>query len=119
MKRQIVLLVCMVFAFTTLYAQDAKKKKETVTFFVESMDCNHCVKTITDNISFEKGVTDLKCDLSKQTVKITYKPDKTSKTKLTKAFEKIKMKAVPVDKEAGCNLDAAKATGKKDKKEAK
>lgn len=112
MKKQLVLLICMVFAFTTMYAKDAKPKKETVTFFIEEMDCDHCVKKIEKNIAFEKGVTNLKCDLAKQTVEVTYKNDKTSKTKLIAAFKKIEMTAVAVDKGAGCNL---KATGKSTK----
>ena len=31
MKRLLVALICAVFTFSTAYAQDAKKKKETVT----------------------------------------------------------------------------------------
>ena len=38
MIRLLAILICAVFTFSTAYAQDAKKKKETVTFFVEGMD---------------------------------------------------------------------------------
>ena len=87
---------------------DAKKKKDTVTFFVEGMECANCQKKVEKNISFEKGVTDMKCDLTTRTVVVTYKPDKTSKTKLASAFKKIGMEAVPVDDGAGCPVDPAK-----------
>ena len=43
MSRLLAILICAVFTFSTAYAQDAKKKKETVTFFVEGMDCANCV----------------------------------------------------------------------------
>lgn len=102
MKRLFVALICAVFAFSTAYAQDAKKKKETVTFFVEGMECANCVKKIEKNIAFEKGVTDLKCDLTTHTAAVTYRTDKTSQTKLASAFKKIGMKATPVDKGSGC-----------------
>ena len=59
-------------------------------------------------ISLSKGVTDLKCDLSTRTAIVTYKTDKTSKTRLAAAFKKIGMEAVPVDNGAGCPVPPAK-----------
>ena len=102
MKQFVVALICAVFTFSSAYAQDAKKKKDKVTFFVEGMECANCQKKVEKNISFEKGVTDMKCDLTTRTVEVTYKTDKTSKTKLASAFKKIGMEAVPVDDGAGC-----------------
>ena len=91
MKQLVVALICAVFTLSTVYAQDAKKKKDTVTFFVEGMECANCQKKVEKNISFEKGVTDMKCDLTTRT-----------------AFNKIGMEAVPVDDGAGCPVDPAK-----------
>lgn len=108
MRQFVVAFICAVFTFSAAYAQDANKKKETVTFFVEGMDCANCVKKIEKNISFEKGVTDLKCDLTKRTAVVTFKGDKTSKTKLAAAFKKIGMEATPVDDAAGCPVNPAK-----------
>lgn len=108
MKQLVVALICAVFTLSTAYAQDAKKKKDTVTFFVEEMECANCQKKVEKNIAFEKGVTDLKCDLQTRTVNVTYKTDKTSKTKLASAFKKIGMEAVPVDDGAGCPVNPAK-----------
>ena len=90
------------------FAKDANKKKDSVTFFIEAMDCDHCIKKIEKNIAFEKGVTDLKCDLSTRTAIVTYKTDKTSKTRLAAAFKKIGMEAVPVDNGAGCPVPPVK-----------
>ena len=69
--------------------QDKKvKKTETVTFKV-SMHCKNCVTKITDNISFVKGVEDLKVSLDQKTVTITYNPAKTDEATLQKAIEKL------------------------------
>lgn len=108
MKHLLVAFICAVFTFSTAYAQGAKKKKETVTFFVEGMDCANCVKKIEKNIAFEKGVSDLKCDLTTRTAVVTYRSDKTSKTKLASALKKIGMEATPVDNGAGCPVNPAK-----------
>ncbi|MEG1545174.1 MAG: heavy-metal-associated domain-containing protein [Tannerellaceae bacterium] len=110
MKRLVVLLLSAVFVLSSAYAQDAKNKKETVTFFIQAMDCNNCIKKIEKNISFEKGVTDLKCDLTTRTAVVTYRSDKTSKTKLAAAFKKIEMDAVAVDNGAGCPVPPSKKT---------
>ena len=82
MKRLIMLLFCAVCTVSMTFAQDAKKKKDSVTFFIEAMDCDHCIKKI--------------------------KTDKTSKTRLAAAFKKIGMEAVPVDNGAGCPVPPAK-----------
>ena len=89
MKRILFIMLFAVVAFSTAYAQKAQKNtKETVTFVV-SMDCDNCVKKIEKNIAFEKGVTDLKCDLPSKTVQVTYRSDKTTEKKLVSAFKKI------------------------------
>lgn len=69
--------------------QDKKvKKTETVTFKV-SMHCKNCVNKITDNISFVKGVEDLKVSLDEKIVTVTYNPAKTDEATLQKAIEKL------------------------------
>lgn len=108
MRHFVMVFICAVFMVSSVYAQDAKKKKDTVTFYVEGMKCANCQKKVEKNIAFEKGVTDMKCDLKTRTVEVTYKTDKTSKTKLASAFEKIGMDAVPVDDGAGCAVSPAK-----------
>ncbi|MDF9829053.1 heavy-metal-associated domain-containing protein [Parabacteroides sp. PF5-6] len=98
MKRVIVVLMCALFTFSLAYAQETKKKdkKETVTFLIDGMDCANCVKKVEKNIAFEKGVTDLKCDLPTRTAAVTYRADKTTEDKLVAAFKKIGMDAVAV-----------------------
>ncbi len=89
MKRIVLILICMVVALPIGFAQNAKKNQtETVTFSV-SIDCENCVKKVEKNIAFERGVTDLKCDLPTKTVKVTYRTDRTDEKKLVAAFKKI------------------------------
>ena len=95
MKRFLLLVICAMCAFSVVSAQTTKKKdtKETTKFLVTDMDCENCVKKVEKNISFEKGVTDLKCDLKTKTVEVTYNSDKTTEKKLIAAFKKINMNA--------------------------
>lgn len=95
MKRILIIMVCVVFSLSMMYAQETKKKsnKETITFLIENMHCQNCINKIEKNIAFEKGVTDLKCDLETLTAEVTFRADKTSEDKLVAAFDKIGMKA--------------------------
>lgn len=68
--------------------QEDKKEKVTVTYKV-SMHCENCVEKITENISFLKGVEDLKVSLNQIIVAVTYNPAKTDEATLKKAIEKL------------------------------
>ena len=57
--------------------------------FSVSMHCRNCVEKITGNISFEKGVKDLKVSLDKHTVWIKYDPSRTDEARLKAAIEKL------------------------------
>lgn len=63
-------------------------KTQTAKFSV-SMHCKNCVKKITENMSFEKGVKDLKVDLASKTVTVTFDPKKTTVEKLHAALVKL------------------------------
>ena len=98
MKRILLIMTCVMFTISTTFAQQANKKNQTVTtkFLVESMECDNCVKKIEKNIAFEKGVTDIKCDLATHTVNVTYRTDRTSENKLIAAFKKIDKPAIVI-----------------------
>ncbi len=95
MKRILLFMLCAMFTFSLASAQETKNKskKETTKFLIENMHCDNCIKKIEKNIAFEKGVTDLKCDLNTHTVEVTYRSDKTTDEKLITAFKKIDMQA--------------------------
>lgn len=69
----------------------AKKKKgeiKEVTFVVE-FDCENCAKKIRENVSFEKGVKDLKVTLEDRTVALKYDATKTSEATLKASIEEL------------------------------
>ena len=72
--------------------KDSKKNTETVTFKT-TIHCQNCVKKVNDNLSFEKGVKDLKITLEDKQVTVTYDPSKTDESTLAKAIEKLGYKA--------------------------
>ena len=88
MKTVKVLLFLMAACVMTANAQDKKQKTETVCFEV-SMNCHNCQNKIEKNLSWEKGVKDLKVALEDKTVTIVYDTRKTSDAKLKKAIEEL------------------------------
>lgn len=72
-------------------AADKKPEKKKVEIkeahFHVHLHCESCVKKVRENISFEKGVKDLKVSLEDQTVDIKYDASKTSEAKLKAAIE--------------------------------
>ena len=89
MKRILLFMICAVFAFSTAFAQNTRQEtRKTVTFAV-NITCENCVQKVEKNINFERGVTDLKCELASKTVQITYRPDRTTEENLVAAFKKI------------------------------
>ena len=80
----------------SLGAQEKKaatsgKQTETVTFKV-SLHCAGCQANLEKHLPFEKGVKDMKTDLAKKTVQITYDSGKTDEAKLQAAIEKLGFK---------------------------
>jgi copper chaperone CopZ len=57
--------------------------------FATSIHCANCGKKVQENISFEKGVKDLKVDVPTKLVTVTFNPAKTDTVKLKKALNKL------------------------------
>jgi copper chaperone CopZ len=72
----------------SIMAQDKNKDTATVKFKT-SIECNDCVNTIMTNIPFEKGVKDVKCDLTTKEVTIVYHRNKTKPDLLKRSLEKL------------------------------
>lgn len=85
MKRYFLMLLVALMCASGLYA---KSEKQVVVFSVD-LHCQGCVTKIEKNIAFEKGVRDLKCDLEKKQVTVTFDPAKTTVQALQEAFKKI------------------------------
>jgi copper chaperone CopZ len=92
-----VLLAIFLFSYvSTLSAQETKVAQETVrkkkteeVVFVVNMFCENCKKKIEKNVSWEKGVTDLRVNLDKKKVTLLYDSKKTTIESLQTAIEKL------------------------------
>ncbi len=90
MKTKMLKLVSLiVVCLFTISPAMAQRKGEKKTIFKVELHCGNCVKEVEDNLAWEKGVTDLKCDIETQTVEVTYKTSKTDDKKILAAFKKI------------------------------
>ena len=77
-------------AFSANAKPKAKAKAELCqAVFVTDVDCAACVKKVTENISFEKGVKDLEVKLEGGTVRVVYDSKKTDAATLEKAIQKL------------------------------
>ncbi len=91
MKRNQIIAVTLLLLFSTvaLSAQEKNKKEISTVKFETSIDCENCVNTIMKNIPFEKGVKDVKCDLTTKEVTVQYQKDKNKPELLKRAIEKL------------------------------
>lgn len=103
-KHVLVALMCTVALLGA--AKDLKTLRVTTQ---PQMSCSNCENKIKKNIRFEKGVQDITTDLEGQVVTIQYDADKTDETKIIKAFDKIKYKAVKLEDD--CKGSAKKSSG--------
>lgn len=84
-----------------LNAQNKEKAKNTETVkFSTSVDCQNCVNKIMTNLPHEKGVKDVKCDLTTKEVTVTYQTEKNNPESLRKAIEKLGYTAKNVSSQA-------------------
>jgi copper chaperone CopZ len=94
-------VVLLLGCVSGMYAIDGKKKKKTeeVTFKV-SMHCANCQAKIEKNITWEKGVKDLKVELNEQKVTVVYNPKKISEENLKKSIENLGFTCEKIPEEA-------------------
>ena len=94
MKKAIIIIIAALMAIpaVSMAAEQSSKNKKAelkeVTFVVD-FDCENCAKKIRENVSFEKGVKDLKVTLENKTVALKYDAAKTSEETLKKSIEKL------------------------------
>ena len=84
----IIVFIVIISSITNSTIAKNKDNEKTVTFSVD-MECHSCANKIKDNISYEKGVKDLKVSLDNKECEVTYRTDKTTIENLIKAFNKI------------------------------
>lgn len=94
--KKIVMLCLVLLMGVGVYAaqKPADAKKVVTTVFTTDIDCDHCVKKIMENVpSLGKGVKDVKVDLPKKEVAVTYDTSKNDNETIIKGFASIKVKA--------------------------
>ena len=95
MKKIIIAIAAiMALSFASVDASAQKKQLQEVTFSC-NLHCNSCVNKVKENISFEKGVKDLKVSLDEQSIYVKFDPSKTSVEKLQNAIGKLGYDAKP------------------------
>lgn len=89
--RRFITAVCAALAIFASSATSQAKTKATIkeVTYVTSLHCDKCAKKISENVSFEKGVKELKIDVDKKTVTIKYDASKTDAEKLAAAIRKL------------------------------
>ena len=92
---------------TSASMQNKKKAEIKEVVFNVGLHCENCVKKVTENISFEKGVKDLKVSLEDQTVTVKFDAAKTSEETLKAAIQKL---GYPVSAKACCTDGKCKDT---------
>lgn len=116
MKNLLKFLAVIVFAVSLnaamsadAFAQKKNEKWEKVVFSTH-IHCESCVAKLEANLSYEKGVKDLKISLEDQTVTFRFDPKKTDKEKLLAAMAKIGYEGKEVNEADSC---AEKCCGQK------
>ncbi|MBO4993823.1 MAG: cation transporter [Alistipes sp.] len=94
MKKIIMICLMAVIGFGVSGAMAQKKQVELkTTVFQTDVDCENCAKKVDNSIPYQKGVKEVKVDVSTQTVTVTYDVAKTNDEALLKAFKKVKVQA--------------------------
>jgi len=91
MKTNLLITAILLFFFSSfaLSGQEKNNKELATVKFATSIDCQNCVNTIMKNVPFEKGVKDVKCDLTTKEVTVQYQKDKNNTESLRRSIEKL------------------------------
>ena len=101
MKKIIMLCLMAIIGFGVTGAMAQKKQVDLkTTVFQTDVDCENCAKKVDNSIPYQKGVKEVKVDVSTQTVTVTYDTSKTNDETLVKAFKKVKVNAEVKDEVA-------------------
>ena len=92
MKKILLIAFTFLLAAAPLSAAGKVKKEKPApqtVCFVSDIDCQNCVKKVTANISYVKGVKSLDVSLQDHTITVGYDPSKTSEEKLAGEIRKL------------------------------
>lgn len=94
--KKYLLMAAALLTSAALCAAAPKAVKKQVTY-VTTLHCKNCAKKIEENVSFEKGVKDLKTNVDDKTVTIVYDIAKTDTLKLGNAIRKLGYEAKVIE----------------------
>lgn len=104
------LILIMTVMLSVALGVSAQKKNEKTVVFGATLHCESCKIKLEKNIPFEKGVKDLKVDIKKQTITVTFREDKNSVENLQKAIEKLNIQVKGIE---GESISSKAQTGEK------
>lgn len=99
MKKTVLILVAILFAFTTnVFSQeDTKQEKQderiSEVSLVCDMACGNCANDVKKQLAFTKGVKFVEADYEKDVVVVKYRNDKTDSDKIIASLAEIDYKA--------------------------
>jgi copper chaperone CopZ len=102
---QKIFIAILLFAVPLILTAQEKEKTTEIVKFTTSIFCNNCVNKIMTNLPQEKGIKDVKCDLSTKEVAVTYQKDKNNPAEIKKAIEKLGYTAKLVTEENNIKKD--------------
>ena len=91
------LILIMTVMLSAVLSASAQKKNEKTVVFDANLHCESCKAKVEKNLPFEKGVKDLKVDMKKQTITVTFREDKNTTENLQKAIEKLNIEVKGIE----------------------
>jgi len=98
MKNVFAVVLLIFLAATLTQAQPSESKTKTICF-KSSMHCGNCENTIFETLRFEKGVKEVKTDLTGNTIKVVFDGRKTNGETLAKVIQEKGYKADVISEE--------------------
>ncbi len=95
MKRLVSLCLVAVVSLMATGAFAAPKPNDSIvtTVFIADIDCESCSKKIMSSIPYQKGVKDVRVDVPKKIVTVSYDAKKSSDEQIITSLGKLKIKA--------------------------
>ncbi len=115
MKKIILLVIAMVMTVGVAEISAASKTKTNkvtieTTQFKTDIDCDHCVNKVMNYMPTQKGIKEVKVDLPKKIITISYDSAKTNTKTIIKRFKNIAIEASVIEPKVESKQTATQAT---------
>lgn len=95
--KKLIIIAAAALVLVCCPAQARKGKICKVVYKTTGVHCKNCVKKVTENISFEKGVEDLVVSLENKTIEVKFDAAKTDTARIANAIRKLGYTATAVE----------------------